>query len=57
MTRRETIAMHFMATFLQGAVLPTQQDRDKALPMVAKIACEAADTLIAVLEQTDPRLR
>lgn len=52
MTRREAMATEFMATFLQGAVLPTKADQDEALPMVAKLACEAADHLIYALDNS-----
>lgn len=48
---REQMAIQFMATFLQGAVLPTQEDRNKAFPIVAEIACDAADALLVALEK------
>lgn len=46
MTLRDYFAAKAMHQMLNGAVLPTKEDRDKYLPMVASIAYEIADAML-----------
>ena len=47
MSLRDYFAGKMMASFLVNAVLPEQEDRDRLLPLVAKVSYQAADALLA----------
>lgn len=50
MTLRDYLAAKAMHQMLAGAVLPTQESRDKFLPMVAEFAYQMADFMLKARE-------
>lgn len=47
MSLLEYYAGQAFPALLHGCVLPTQEDRDKFLPLIAALAFEAADAMVA----------
>lgn len=46
MTLRDYFAAKAMHQFLRGAVLPTQEDRDRYFPMAADVSYQMADAML-----------